>query len=514
MRRIVAARAGVLILALAACGLVPCSAPSADGPEDGRRYVPHAIYRITGPDARQPAEVSVAVDPTNPDHVVAVSHQYVEKGKPSTNYAYTSWDGGRTWTSEKTPNSDQRTQGDDLVMFGPDGTAYHGYLAALGYRQPRPKRACSGLFIHALRPGGADSAPVAVVDHLNSVEPMEDKPWIIVDSSPDSKFYNSIYITWTRFEVYGSKDPNCKSHIYFSRSRDAGKSFSPCFKISDKPGTCRDDSDTVEGAMPATGPNGELYVVWAGPEGLIFKKSTDGGDKFSKEQLIGKMPGGWDSPAPGVPRHNGMPVTAVDLSHGPHRGTVYVNWIDKRNGDLDVFLTASRDGGATWSEPLRVNDDPKGNGKDQLFTWMAVDPADGAINIVFYDRRNLKDTMTGLTLARSVDGGKSFVNYRIYQEPFACEKDVFMGDYIGISAIGGRVVAAYCHLLEKKQTSLSAAVFQFKPGTQEAAPVAAPAVVAEVMGCEWQGGLTCPQIPRRDRCGIGCFFRSLRGRRP
>jgi hypothetical protein len=102
---------------------------------------------------------------------------------------------------------------------------------------------------------------------------------------------------------------------------------------------------------------------------------------------------------------------------------------------------------------------------------MAVDPADGAINIVFYDRRNLKDTMTGLTLARSVDGGKSFVNYRIDQEPFACEKDVFMGDYIGISAIGGRVVAAYCHLLGKKQTTLSAAVFQFKLGTQEAVPL-------------------------------------------
>src|SRR5262249_50790004 len=123
LRRLICCLAGIVLLA---CWL-PCPALSADGetPTDTRRHVPHVIVRITGPEAHHPAEVSVAVDPTNPDHIVAVSHQYLEKGKPSTNYAYTSWDGGKTWTSEKTPNPGQRTQGDDLVMFGPDGTAYH-----------------------------------------------------------------------------------------------------------------------------------------------------------------------------------------------------------------------------------------------------------------------------------------------------------------------------------------------------------------------------------------------------
>jgi hypothetical protein len=451
--------------------LVPCPALADDAPADARRRVSHRIERITGPDAIRPAEISIGVDPTNPDHLTAVSHQAGRNKLPSSNYAYVSWDGGRSWSTHTTPNLDRRVQGDDGVVFGPDGTAYHSYLAAFGYGQAKPKRACSGLFVHALRPGGEPSDPVAIVDHINSVEPMEDKPWLAVDSTPGSKYYGSVYVSWTRFEVYGSKDPAHRSHIYFSYSRDGGRSFAPVRRISDKSGTCRDDSDTVEGAMPAVGPNGEVYVVWAGPEGLIFKKSTNGGDTFSKEKVISKMPGGWDSPAPGVPRHNGMPVTLVDLSNGPNRGTIYVNWIDKRNGDLDVFLASSRDGGETWSNPVRVNDDPKGNGKDQLFTWMAIDPADGSINIVFYDRRNLKDTLTGLTLARSIDGGKTFVNFRIDQEPFVCLKDVFMGDYIGISAVGGRVVAGYCHVLEKKQTVLSAAVFDFKPGTQETLPV-------------------------------------------
>ena len=44
-----------------------------------------------------------------------------------------------------------------------------------------------------------------------------------------------------------------------------------------------------------------------------------------------------------------------------------------------------------------------------------------------------------------------------------------MGDYIGLAAQDGRVVAVYTHLLDENETALSAAVFRFKTGTQEAA---------------------------------------------
>lgn len=143
---------GLAALVLFASWL-PCPAPSADGdsPADARRHAPHVITRITGPEGLHPAEVAVAIDPTNPCHVVAVSHKSrprgLEKGPPSSNYAYTSWDGGRTWTSAPTPNPKQHSQGDDSITFGPDGTAYHVYLSALGYGQLRPRRADSGLFV-------------------------------------------------------------------------------------------------------------------------------------------------------------------------------------------------------------------------------------------------------------------------------------------------------------------------------------------------------------------------------
>ena len=176
------------------------------------------------------------------------------------------------------------------------------------------------------------------------------------------------------------------------------------------------------------------------------------------------MPGGWDQPVAGLERHNGMPVTGVDLSNGPNRGTIYLNWIDERGGDLDVFVSASRDGGRTWPAPVRVNDDPKGS--TQMFTWMAVDPVDGALNLVFHDRRNQKGTVTGVTLARSVDGGKTFVNLPLPIPAFdCCARTAFFGDYNGIDAYGGRVIAAFPVLTANGQQKVQAAVARFHSGT-------------------------------------------------
>jgi hypothetical protein len=309
---------------------------------------------------------------------------------------------------------------------------------------------------------------VPVVDHVNSVIPFEDKPWVGIDRGPGSPHRGNVYVAWTRFDVYGSKNPAHRSHIMLSRSRDGGRSFSPPLEISDETGDARDSDDTVEGAVPAAGPDGEVYIAWAGPKGLVFDRSTDGGWTFGRDVVITALPGGWDLPVPGLARHNGMPVTAVDTSDGPRRGSVYVNWIDERNGDPDVFVASSRDGGRTWSAPVRVNDDPKGAA--QLFTWLAVDPADGSLNVIFHDRRGRMGMLTGVTLARSVDGGATFVNYPLEVAAFdCCGSSTFFGDYNGIDAFGGRVVAAFPVLVPSAgdQQRVLAAVARFRVGSQE-----------------------------------------------
>jgi hypothetical protein len=410
---------------------------------------------VSDPLALNPVESSVAIDPGNRDRLVAVSYQTgFAKAPKTTGYIYVSHDGGRTWRNERAENPDGRTQGDDLVVFAGPGVALHAYISFLGIRVPHPARAETGIFVTRSDDAGVTwGRPVAAVDHRNTVLPFEDKPWMAADG-------NTVYLAWTRFDEYGIADPACRTHIVVARSSDGARTFAMPRPISDDPGDCVDSDNTVEGAVPAIGMDGRVHVVWAGPKGLSYDWSADG-VAWQADRVIASNPGGWDLPVAGITRHNGMPVTAVDRGEGTHRGTIYVNWIDERNGDPDVFVIRSRDNGTTWSAPVRVNDDPVGNGAAQFFTWMAVDPSDGSVNTLFYDRRGRTGTLSGLTLARSTDGGATFTNYPVAVADFEVSDTITFGDYLGVDARDGRVAGVF-PAVEGGKVVLSAAIFDFR----------------------------------------------------
>jgi hypothetical protein len=413
------------------------------------------VVRVSPPGAMSPSEVSVAVDPTDPDHVVIVS---LQRREPTTDFAYVTFDGGSSWEQVEGPNPEARTQGDDSVRFGAGGRVLWSHISFRGLRVERPENAANGIFVNRSDDGGLTwDGRALVVDHENTVTPFEDKPYLAIDRARDR-----VYVAWTRFTKYGSSDPRETSDIYFSVSEDGGESFAMPLRISDAPGDALDSDGTVEGAVPAVGIEGNVYVVWSGPQGFVFDKSLDEGLSFGTDRVIAPHPGGWDIDIEGLGRANGMPVTAVDHSRSEYRGTLYVNWVDSRNGDPDVFTMFSRDGGQSWSEPVRVNDDPMGNGAQQFFTWMAVDPRDGSVNVAFCDRRGLEGTHTGVTLARSMDGGETFENLTVPIEPFETHPAVFFGDYIGIDAEGGRVVVAFPHFVGESELAISAAIFSMR----------------------------------------------------
>jgi hypothetical protein len=92
---------------------------------------------------------------------------------------------------------------------------------------------------------------------------------------------------------------------------------------------------------------------------------------------------------------------------------------------------------------------------------------DDAFNIVFHNRRGLSGTKTGVTQARSLDGGKTFVNYQAPVEPFdCCAASNVVGDYNGVDADGGRVVAVFL-VITGGQQRIMAALTRFRPGTQQ-----------------------------------------------
>ncbi|MCB1051504.1 MAG: exo-alpha-sialidase [Acidobacteria bacterium] len=408
---------------------------------------PASWHVLAPPGGGWSSEVSVAIDRANPDRTVlaALGSQKGSKIRIS-NFSYYSQDFGKTVASTTFPNPDGRVQGDDSLAASSEGRIYHAYIAFTGLFDPTAKTNNTGVFVNSSSDGGQTwSDPVPVADHINMLMPFEDKPYLVVDRTSD-RFKGCVYIAWTRFEKYGSNDPQHRSHICFSRSSDQGTSWQPFTIISDEPGDCQDSDNTVEGVVPSVGVNGEIFLVWAGPKGLYFDRSTDGGITFGTDQVIQTMPGGWDIPLKGKKRHNGMPVTGTDISFGPFRGSLYVNWIDERNGHTDVFCMASRDNGSSWSDPVRVNNDA-GNA-NQLFTWMAVDDLDGSINIVFLDQRAGEKLTTQAYLARSTDGGVTFSNLALSVPAFECSERGFFGDYNGIDAFGGRVVIGFPRIAE------------------------------------------------------------------
>ncbi len=263
----------------------------------------------------------------------------------------------------------------------------------------------------------------------------EDKEWLVCDLTKGSSAYkNHLYMSWTRF----GNPPG----ILMTKSSNGGLNWSMPVQVSSGGG--------VQGSDPAIGPNGEVYVVWVGGTAtndiIYFNKSTNGGAGFGTEKNIAQ------GTSPLIPISSSaitFPSIAVDVSGGPRNGTIYVTWCDSRNGDPDVFLIRSTNGGTNWTSPVRVNNDSLGNGKLQCWPWISINEQ-GKLAVLYYDSRNgVSNTNIEAWLARSTDGGQTFINEKLSSVSFTASwpnTDVRFGDYINIDYHGDRIVPVWTDL--------------------------------------------------------------------
>jgi hypothetical protein len=371
-------------------------------------------------DQNFPNEPSIAINPNNTNQLIAASN--------IDNY-YVSNDSGLTWT-ENALTSSYGVWGDPCIIADNLNNFYFLHLS-----NPPPSFSSWIDRIVCQKTSNLGSTwSDGSFTGLNAGK-QQDKHWAIFD-----KTNNNIYTAWTQFDSYGSSNLSLKSIIRFSKSSDFGLTWSNPIKLNNVNGNCIDSSQTVEGAVPAVGPDGQIYISWSGPNGIVFKKSFNQGVSWSTTETSVSAISQWDYAIPGLDRANGQPVTVCDVAmSSPHNGAIYINWSDQRNGvdDTDIFISKSIDQGVTWSDPLRVNnDDP---GKQQFLTWMTIDQITGYIYIVFYDRRNYNDENTDVYLAYSTNGGTTFTNTKISETPFVPNSGVFFGDYTNITAHNGVV---------------------------------------------------------------------------
>lgn len=381
-------------------------------------------------------EPSIAVNPAAPQQIV-VAWQI---------NASVAWsqDGGQTWTTAQgTAPKDYRVSGDVSITYDSSGHAVLCYIAfdKLGTSQYWAQGATrNGIFVRRSEDGGKTwlAGSTAVISHESTPQiPFEDKPYIVAATS--GPHAGDLYVGWTQFTL-------ATTELLFSRSTDNGKTWSKPIKLNSVSGLPRDDNGALEGFHGVVAPDGTLYTIWDDRDGIMMADSHDGGLSFSPERRILRTGPGFFG-ITGVSRSNGFPQVGID----PHTGRLYVAWSDYSNGDIDVFVSYSSDHGQAWSTPVRVNNDPIHNGFDQFFQWMAVDPVSGAVNLVFYDRRrDNKDTT--VTLARSIDGGRSFTNYGLDEQAFEAEGD-FLGDYLALAAYGNKIFAAWAHQTSESSKS-------------------------------------------------------------
>lgn len=393
-------------------------------------------------------ECYIAVNPRDPNNLVAGANDYQSGGIA----AYTSTNGGRSWRSQilRLPFS-LRIGSDPSIAFDSRGDVYYGFVAFNLNARNLPTD--TGVYVaRSTNRGQSFGEPVAVVQHLRDPgADVEDKPLIAADANPMSPHANNVYVTWTTF--IGNIDNIQAIDIKMARSTDGGRRFSSPLLIR------RSETIPQQWPQPVVGPNGEVYLVWMSGISYRIARSLDGGQTFERDRraagfyLIGTL-----DPETGRQFLNGgfrvinYPVLAVDTSTSSTRGNLYLVWSDGFNGDADILFTRSTDGGLSWQLPfMRLNDDPLRNGRDQFFPWITVDPTNGDIVVVFYDRRNDRDNLLmDVYLTRSTDGGLTFspnvkvtterINPLVGSEPFG---GMFIGDYNGLAAWAGVAIPVW-----------------------------------------------------------------------
>lgn len=364
---------------------------------------------IVGDAANEP---SIAANPTDPNNLVVVWRQFdnVLSNFRQAGHGY-SLDGGQHWTfpGVLTPGI---FRSDPVVDADSDGAFYYNSL-----------QGNFDMDVFKSLDGGVNwGLPVPAFGG--------DKNWMAVDRSGGIGDGN-VYGMW---QLSGGC---CGSRI-FTRSTDGAESFEEPVDVANTP---------VLGTM-SIGPEGEVFI--AGIEGFgndfAVARSKSAQDPDKVPSFVGTtvdLGGGLGTPPGDNPNPGGLTGqtwVAVDNSNRPTRGNVYILMSVNPPGSdpQDVNVIGSKDGGRTWSAPVRVNDDPISTNAWQWFGTFGVAP-NGRLDAVWNDTRDTgMANLSRLYYAYSYDAGRTWSKNvpvsPVFDSHVGWPNQNKIGDYYGIVA--------------------------------------------------------------------------------
>jgi hypothetical protein len=370
-------------------------------------------------------EPDIAINPNNPQNIVGVFQEgrYFTGGAMDTGWSSTV-DDGKTWTTGPAPGLTKAVGGkfdrasDPAVAFDLQGDVY---LSSLPILDESGGPTGVGVTVNKSTDGGKTwNKPVTVYENDNA---FSDKDWIAVDDGPSSPFKGRIYAAWDF--------PSSFNQMVVAHSTDGGQTWSSPVNVSGAFGI---------GAIPLVQPNGNVTLIYeslAGP--YQASTSTDGGVTWSSPVNIADD----DSvPIPNL-RAPELPSGAVD----PQTGTLYIAWQDARfrHSQNDIVVSASADGGKTWSSPVRATTDPVTDGFDHFTPGIFA--VSGKL-VVSYSVQKESPSPSGIVytgVSISLDGGRAWtaptrINHNLSYVQYAANAEGrFLGDYQAVVATATEV---------------------------------------------------------------------------
>jgi len=330
-------------------------------------------------------ETAIAVDPNNPNRVVAAANDYVTRtwacdvnGTPCSalgdaySGTYFSNDGGQTWSGVSSDPQHLGTLipgvtrlaggqydagGDPALAFDSRGNVYYAGLGFNRTSAPNTVTVNKGTFDNS---GQLTWGMPAFINQTTAPSTLNDKEWIAADWHESSSFRDRVYVSWTRFLFNPSQGFYTQSPIFFAYSSDGGQTFSEPQNIS---GNVLYD----QGSRPIVGYDGTVYVVFEGAKRLstldatYIVKSTDGGETFSKPVKVADV-------QDVIPLANtAFRVNSFPAGASAPNGDLYVAWSTlmsdtgglcprrtNTNCHSTTVYSKSMDGGMTWSSPASI----------------------------------------------------------------------------------------------------------------------------------------------------------------
>jgi hypothetical protein len=331
-------------------------------------------------------ETAIAVDPNNPNRVVAAANDYttrtwscVVNGTPCSalgdgySGTYFSNNGGSTWCCSNSDPSHLGTLipgvdhlaggqydagGDPAVAFDSHGRVFYAGLGFDRTSAPNTVAVNTGTFDGS---GNLTWSAPTFINQTTSPTVLNDKEWIAADSDASSPFRDRVYVSFTRYLFNPQNGSYVQSPIFFAYSTDHGATFSTPVNIGG-------NVLYSQGSRPMVGPDGSLYVIFEGSTRLAsldsqwIVKSTDGGLTWTKPTKIADVQDAIPI-ANAVYRDDSFPAGAA----APN-GDLYVAWSSQTSDTtgglcptrtnsgchLAALYSKSTDGGATWSAPALV----------------------------------------------------------------------------------------------------------------------------------------------------------------